>query len=331
MTTSKRKPVLDPITQRFLDSIAAQGGKPIYQMSYIDARNALESVQAGKARRAPADVEDRTLVTGALGEIPVSIYRPQGTRSALPAVMYFHGGGWVLGSKNTHDRLLRELTASTGAAFVFVNYTPAPDAQFPVQIEQAYAATKYVADHAGELSLDGSRLAVAGDSVGGAMATAIAMLAKERIGPSICHQALLYPVTDSSLSQASYDEFSEGFWLTSAAMKWFWDAYAPDLKDRKKAIASPLLASKEQLIGLPATLLLTAENDVLRNEGEEYARKLIEAGVEVSVVRVLATIHDFAMLNALAETPPVVSAIQFVSRKIAAALGLETIKGMAAA
>ena len=187
--------------------------------------------------------------------------------------MYYHGGGWVLGSKNTHDRLLRDLVNGTNAAFVFVNYTPSPEAQFPVPIEQAFAATKYVAEHGDELGFDTTRLAVAGDSVGGNMAAVVTQLAKERKGPTIRYQVLFYPVTDSSLSQESYKEFANGPWLTTAAMKWFWDAYAPNKADRKKAMASPLMRRIEQLKGLPPALVIVDENDVLRDEGEEYARE----------------------------------------------------------
>jgi acetyl esterase len=236
--------------------------------------------------------------------------------------MYFHGGGWVLGSKDTHDRLVRDLVNGTNAAFVFVNYTPSPEAQFPVPIEQGYAATKYVAEHGNELGLDPSRLALVGDSVGGNMTAVVAQLAKERGGPAIRYQVLLYPVTDSSLKQKSYKEFADGPWLTKAAMAWFWDAYAPNKKDRKKAMASPLSATAEQLQGLPPALVIVDENDILRDEGEAYARKLLQSGVEVTAVRVLATHHDFALLNALADTPATKATVQLASQKLAEALSL---------
>jgi len=235
--------------------------------------------------------------------------------------MYYHGGGWVLGSKNTHDRLLRDLVNRTNAAFVFVNYTPSPEAQFPVPIEQGFAAAKYVAEHGDELGFDSARLAVAGDSVGGNMTAVVAQLAKERKGPTIRYQVLFYPVTDTSMSQASYKEFANGPWLTTAAMKWFWDAYAPNKADRKKPTASPLAATIEQLKGLPPALVIVDENDILRDEGEEYARKLIQAGVQTTAVRVLATIHDFVMLNPLAGTAATKAAIELASQKLAQTLG----------
>jgi acetyl esterase len=234
--------------------------------------------------------------------------------------MYFHGGGWVLGSTHTHDRLLRELVNGTHAAFVFVSYTPSPEAQFPVPVEQVYAATAYIAQHGKDLDLDTSHLAVAGDSVGGNLAAVVTQLAKERHGPAIRYQVLFYPVTDSSLSQESYEEFANGPWLTRAAMEWFWDAYAPNKQDRRKTTAAPLSATPEQLEGLPPALVIVDENDVLRDEGEAYARKLIEAGVDVTAVRFLATHHDFVMLNALADTPPAKAAIRLAADKLITAL-----------
>jgi acetyl esterase len=321
MSTQKQI-VLEGKTREFVDAVAAQGGKPLYQLSYADARKVLEDLQAStNVNKLPADVEDKVLPVGPTGQTPVTIYRPKGSAASLPTVMYFHGGGWVLGSKNTHDRLLRDLTNGANAAFVFVNYTPSPDAQFPIPVEQAFAATKYIAEHGNEFNLDASHLAVVGDSVGGNMAAVVTQLAKERKGPSIRYQVLLYPVTDASLSQESYKQFADGPWLTTAAMKWFWDAYAPNKADRSKPMASPLSATPEQLRGLPPALVVVDENDILRDEGEEYARKLMQAGVETTAVRVLATVHDFAMLNPLASTAPTRATIELASQKLAQILG----------
>src|SRR5262245_36210756 len=317
-----QKMVLEPKTQAFVDFLTAQGGKPIYELSYADARKVLEDAQASaKVTKLPADVEDKIFPVGPTGQTSVTIYRPKGSQGTLPVVMYYHGGGWVLGSKNTHDRLLRDLVNATNAAFVFVNYTPSPEAQFPIPIEQAFAATNYVAEHGDELGCDTTRLAIAGDSVGGNMTAVVAQLAKERKGPTIRYQVLFYPVTDASLSQGSYKEFANGPWLTTAAVKWFWDAYAPNKADRSKPMASPLAATPEQLKGLPPALVIVDENDVLRDEGEEYARKLIQAGVETTAVRVLTTFHDFAMLNALAGTNATKTAIELASQKLRQVLG----------
>jgi acetyl esterase len=318
--TVTEKIILEPKTQAFIDALTAQGGKPLYELSYADARKVLENAQNVQVSKLPADIEDTDLPTGPSGQVSVRIYRPQGAKGPLPMVMYFHGGGWVLGSKNTHDRMLRDLTNGAQAGFVFVNYTPSPEAQFPVPIEQAYAATKYMAEHGKEFGLDTSRIAVVGDSVGGNMVAAVTQLAKQRKGPEIHYQVLFYPVTDARMNTPSYSEFANGPWLTKRAMEWFWDAYAPKKEDRKKITASPLSATVEQLSGLPPALVIVDENDVLRDEGEAYARKLIESGVEVTAVRVLGTHHDFAMLNALAGTPASKSAIQLASDKLVASL-----------
>jgi acetyl esterase len=322
-------PILEPHTQAFIDSLIAQGGEPLYKLSYGAARKVLEDLQASPVAKLPADVEEKVLSVGPTEKVPVCIYRPQESRAPLPVVMYFHGGGWVLGSKNTHDRLLRDLTNATNAAFVFVSYTPSPEAQFPVPIEQAYAATAYVAEHGRELNLDSTRLAVAGDSVGGNMTAAVTLLAKERKTPGIRYQVLFYPVTDANFDTGSYREFTNGPWLTRPAMAWFWDAYAPKPADRKKITASPLQATIEQLAGLPPALIIVDENDVLRDEGEAYAHKLTAAGVEVTALRALATFHDFVMLNPLAATPATRAAIRLAANKLSEALSLVAEKSLA--
>jgi acetyl esterase len=319
--TKRNKPVLEPTTQAFVDALEANGGKPLYKLSYEEARTVLEDAQAIDVKKLPADLEERVFPCGPTGEVSVRIYRPVSAKGPLPVVMYFHGGGWILGSKHTHDRLVRDLVNGSDAAFVFVNYTPSPEAQFPVPVEQCYAATKYVAENTKELGLDASRLALAGDSVGGYTTGVVAQLAKERKGPSIRYQVMMYPVTDSSMSQPSYEEFAHGPWLTKAAMAWFWDAFAPHKKDRKTTMASPLSATLEELKGLPPALVIVDENDILRDEGEQYARKLIQAGVDVTPLRVLATHHDYAMLNALADTPATKVTVQAVSEKLSEALG----------
>jgi acetyl esterase len=324
------KVVLEPTTRAFIDAVNAQGGKPLYELPYADARKVLEDLQAKDVQKLPADIEERTLPVGPTGEVPIRIYRPKGARGVLPVVMYFHGGGWILGSKNTHDRLVRDLVNATNAAFVFVSYTPSPEAQFPVPIEQAYAATKYIAEHAKEFEFDADRLAIAGDSVGGNMTAVVALLAKERKGPKIQYHVMFYPVTDGSLTQKSYEEFVDGPWLSKKTMEWMWNAYAPNKADRKKPEASPLQASLEQLKGLPPALLIVDENDILRDEGEEYARKLMQAGVDVTPLRVLGTCHDFALLNPLADTPATRVAIETAAQKLSEALSSEGRKKVAA-
>jgi acetyl esterase len=241
--------------------------------------------------------------------VPIRIVRPTAIAEVLPVVMYFHGGGWVLGDRDTHDRLLREIAVGAQAAVIFVEYARAPEARYPVAIEQAYAATRYVVDNAASLRIDPLRLAVAGDSVGGNMTAAVTLMAKQRRGPRIAFQVLFYPVTAAGFETPSYMQFADGPWLTKRAMEWFWDAYLPDPAARNQTTATPLNASLDQLAGLPEALVITDENDVLRDEGEAYARKLSDAGVRVTSVRYNGTIHDFAMLNALADTPATRGAI----------------------
>ena len=294
--------VLEPAAQRLADALAAASGPPLYTLSPRDARAVLDRAQAGHVAMAPAVVEPHSIPGGPDGEISITVVRPEDRNGSLPAVVYTHGGGWILGNFGTHERLLRDLTAQTGAAFVFVNYTPSPEAHYPVAVEQVYATLRWVARYGGELGLDGSRLAAAGDSVGANMTAAATLLAKERGGPAIRYQALLYPVTNAAFDSDSYYLFAEGPWLTRKAMEWFWDAYAPDGTRRAEPTVSPLQASLEQLRGLPPALVVTDEVDVLRDEGEAYGRKLRQAGVDVTSVRYEGVFHDFMMLNALAET-----------------------------
>jgi acetyl esterase len=223
--------------------------------------------------------------------------------------MYFHGGGFVLGGRDDWDRLLRDLTYAANAAIVFVEYSRSPEARYPVAIEDAYAATRWVAENGDEINVDGTRLALAGDSAGGNMVAAVTLLAKQRGGPKLDLQVMFYPITDASFSSDSYKQFESGYLLSRDDMVWFLDQYLPDKSRRSEATATPLNASIEQLTGLPPAFLITAECDVLRDEGEAYARKLLEAGVTVTATRYLGTIHGFVTLNRLASTPAARSAI----------------------
>jgi acetyl esterase len=304
--------VLEKDAQTFAD--AAAKNPPIYTLSYADARKALDGAQSGPVAKLPAEITHRTLNVGPTGKVTIRIVRPAGVSGTLPAVMYFHGGGWVLGNENTHDRLVRQIANGARAAVVFVDYTPSPEARYPIAIEQAYAATKWVAEHGSEIDVDGSKVAVAGDSVGGNMAAAVTLMAKQRSGPKLSGQMLFYPVTDADFTTPSYRQFADGPWLTRKAMKWFWDAYAPDAKDRKQILASPLRAGLNQLSDLPKALVITDEADVLRDEGEAYAAKLRAAGNDVTTVRYEGIIHDFAMLNALADTNAAKAAIDQANR-----------------
>jgi acetyl esterase len=291
-------------TRGFLESLQKNGGPPLYTLTPDDARAVLSGLQSGPVQKLPAEMDNQTIQGGTNGELSIKIVRPPGGGAeTLPAVVYFHGGGWVLGGFDTHERLLRELANRGHVAVVFVNYTRSPEAKYPMPLEEAYLATKWIAENGQTLNLDYSRIAVAGDSVGGNMAAAVTLLAKERGGPSIIFQLLFYPVTDASFDTGSYKSYQEGYFLTREAMKWFWDSYLSGDANRKEPTVSPLQASLEQLSGLPPALIIVGENDVLRDEGEAYAHKLMQAGVTVTATRYLGTIHDFVMLNPITDTP----------------------------
>jgi acetyl esterase len=238
-----------------------------------------------------------------MGTVPVRIVRPKKALGLIPAVMFFHGGGWVAGDVDTHDRLVREIAVAVHAAVVFVRFVRAPEVQFPVAVEEAYAATTYVVNNASRLNLDGRRLAVVGDGAGGNMAAAVTIMSKQRRGPKIAFQVLFYPPTAINFETGSYQDWRNGPWLTRQDMEWFWDMYLPSPAARAQSIATPLSATIDELTGLPDALLITAELDVLRDEGESYARKLQEARVRTTCTRYIGTIHDFVTLNALADTP----------------------------
>jgi acetyl esterase len=283
---------------------ASAQGPSLDQLGPEKGRLALDKAQivADLGRLPQAQIHDLNLPGGPGGPVSVRILRPLNASLPLPVILYVHGAGWVFGNKHTHDRLIRELAVCAGAAVVFPNYSLSPEARFPTAIEEVYAVARWVSEHGAELGLDSARLAIAGDSVGGNMVAAVTLLAKERGGPSIGQQLLFYPVTDANFDTASYREFAEGYVLRRDAMRWFWDQYAPAATDRQKISASPLRASLSQLSGLPPALVITAEADVLRDEGEAYACKLRQAKVRVTAVRFQGIVHDFMMLNVLSST-----------------------------
>lgn len=316
MNTSSFKGV-EQHTRAFLENLQQNPGAPLYTLSPEQARAVLSGLQANSTvRKLPAEIERRSVPGGPNNiDVSVTIVRPQGSSNEiLPVVIYLHGGGWVLGDFDTHERLVRELTNNMHAAFVFVNYTPSPEAKYPVSLEQAYAVTKWVAQNGQTINVDSSRLAVVGDSVGGNMAAALTLLAKQRSGPKIIFQVLFYPVTDANFDTGSYEAFQEDYFLTRKNMKWFWDNYTSDKTNRREPTVSPLQASLDQLRELPPALIINGEFDVLRDEGEAYAHKLIDAGVPVTAIRYHGTIHDFVMLNPITDTPPVRGAIEQASQ-----------------
>ncbi|MCW2291414.1 acetyl esterase/lipase [Pseudomonas sp. BIGb0408] len=301
-------PAVEQQTQGFLNALAAGGGQPLETLAPKDARAVLSGAQAG-AKLPAADVSHKAITVDGQ-TINLTVVRPAGAKGTLPGFMFFHGGGWVLGDYPTHERLIRDLVNHSGAAAIYVDYTPSPEAHYPTAINQAYAATRWVAEHGQQIEVDGKRLAVAGNSVGGNMAAVVALMAKDKGTPKLKFQALLWPVTDANFDTPSYRQFAEGHFLTRNMMKWFWDNYTTDAKQRAEIYASPLRATRQQLQGLPPALVQTAELDVLRDEGEAYARNLNAAGVTVTAVRYNGMIHDYGLLNALSQVPTVRLAVQ---------------------
>ncbi|NUR92859.1 MAG: alpha/beta hydrolase [Nonomuraea sp.] len=310
--------VLEPAAQEFADATA----KPpfLYELGVEGARKALDGIQA--APIAKPDVQEKWITVPAeVGDVRVRIVKPAGARGPLPAILYVHGGGWILGNAGTHDRLVRELAVGADAAVVFVEYDRSPEARHPVAIEQAYATARWIGEHGAEEGIDGGRIAVAGDSVGGNMTAVLAILAKRRGDVTFVHQSLYYPVTDAGQDTASYREFADGPHLTAKAMAWFWDAYLPDHGKRGDVTVSPLRATLDDLAGLPETFLVVDENDVLRDEGEAYGRRLVQAGVRTTIVRYDGTLHDFMMLNPLRATAASTGAIEQAIHVLRKALG----------
>ncbi|GHG07124.1 alpha/beta hydrolase [Streptomyces filamentosus] len=295
------QPVLEPAAQAFAEATAQP--PYLYQMPVSEGRKAVDDVQSGEGVPLPAvDEEWVTVHGGPTGDVRARIIRPHGSTGILPVVLYLHGAGWVFGNAHTHDRLVRELAVGTGAAVVFPEYDLSPEARYPVAIEQNYATAQWIAREGLHKDLDGSRIAVAGDSVGGNMTAALTLMAKQRGDVTFVQQVLFYPVTDANFDNASYGQFATGYFLRREAMEWFWNQYTTDESERAQITASPLRATPDQLAGLPPALVITAEADVLRDEGEAYAAKLRAAGVPVVALRVQGVIHDFVMLNALRET-----------------------------
>src|SRR5262245_62171950 len=321
MTDPAARPGVQRHIRAFLQAIATGGSKPIDRMTPREARAVLETLQSSVKVDLPhADVAERTIRTERQ-TIKVVVVRPPGVPGRLPVFMFFHGGGWVLGDFPTHERLVRDLVVGSGATAVFVEYDRSPEAHYPVAINQAYAATSWVAAHGDEIGVDGGRLAVAGNSVGGNMAAVVALMAKDRGRPHIRCQMLLWPVTNAALDTASYAEFAAGYFLTRSMMKWFWDSYTTDPRERQDVHASPLQAANERLRGVAPAIIQTAEMDVLRDEGEAYARKLDRAGVDVTCTRYNGLIHDYGLLNAISQVPGVRSAMLQASAELKKYLG----------
>ena len=308
-------PRLSRGVKAFLKVLNSSGGPPLESLPPLEAREVLVNAQAS----APVDLsgieESEKTITADGYTLNLNVVRPEGVKGKLPVFIFIHGGGWVLGDYPTHKRMVRDLVVLTGFAGVFVNYTRTPDARYPQAINEIYAATKWVAEHGDEIEVDGKNLAVVGNSVGGNMTAVTALKAKEQGGPTIKVHIMMWPVADANFETESYKQFGDKRFLTAPLMKWMFDLYANDAQ-RNEIYVSPLKASVEQLKGLPPALIQVAESDILRDEGEAYGRKLDEAGVKVTTVRYDGMIHDFGLLNGLAEEPAVRSLFEHAAAEL---------------
>src|ERR1700754_1504652 len=315
-------PNIDPRIRVFLKQINEQGkGKtPIYKLPGSGPADALTALQdQTPVDMSGVEITTRTITIDGLS-VPIHIVRPEAATGILPGIVFYHGGVWIVGDFDNHKRLVRDLVVGTNAVAVFVDYTLIPEAKYPTQINQAYAALRWVAQHGSEINVDPSRIAVAGNSVGGNMAAAVALMAKDKGGPALRMELLLYPAVGADFERGSYKAFADDRFLTRDFMEFGWDLYAPDMKTRKDRYAVPMEATIEQLKGLPVTLIQTAESDPLRDEGEAYGKKLREAGVDCTVTRYVGLIHDFQVLNALNRIPGVQASLQQACTELKKAL-----------
>lgn len=312
------KPVLEPEAAQF----AKDTDSPpfLFQLPPAEGRKTVDEVQSSEIDKPDIDEEWITVEGGPTGQVKARIVKPAGATATLPVIFYIHGAGWVFGNAHTHDNLVRELAVGAEAAVVFPEYDLSPEAKYPTAIEQNYAAAQWVFTHGAENGLDASRFAAVGDSVGGNMTAVLTLMAKDRGDIDITQQVLLYPVTNANFDTGSYHQFAEHYFLAREGMQWFWDQYTDNDAQREEIYASPLRATTEQLRGLPSALVITAEADVLRDEGEAYAAKLREAGVPVTQVRFGGIIHDFMMLHALRPTHAATAAIKLAQDTLRAAL-----------
>jgi len=294
---------LDPQVQAVIDMVARSGRPAYHTLSPKDARQLFLETRPAATPTPPEIGSVRNVVAETpQGAIPLRVYRPAGLPDAtsLPAYVYFHGGGWVIGDLETHDVLCRQLTAASGASVISVDYRLAPEHKFPAAADDAWAATRWIVAHAAELGLDAGRLAVGGDSAGGNLAAVVALMARDAGGPAIRQQVLIYPVVDVMRETRSYADFAEGYMLTRDSMRWFVAHYLRSKDDAGDWRVSPLRAPS--LAGLPPALIVTAGFDLLRDEGEMYAGRLRDAGVTVDYVCYGGMVHGFAGMGKLIDT-----------------------------
>lgn len=295
-------------TKEYL-KVLNSGDTPVESLPPAEARKVLEGAQSSvNVDLSGIDEEEKTIETDGF-KIVINITRPKGAKEKLPVFIFLHGGGWVLGDYPTHRRLVRDIVVESGFVSVFVNYTRSPEAKFPQALDEIYAVTKWVAENGDQINVDGKKLAIIGNSVGGNMTIATSMRAKQNNGPEIKCQVLMWPYSNASTDADSYIEYGEQRFLTTPLMEWMRDNYIRTPEDHKDSFVSPVLAEKDQLKGLPPTLIEVAENDILRDDGETLGRHLDEAGVYVSTVRFNGVIHDWGLLNGFAELAPVQSLV----------------------
>ena len=303
-------PRIDPAVRSFL-AVLNKDRSPFWELPQP------QDILTGLQNQTPVDmsgvVTTEETITQDSRPLKLYIMKPEHVTGTPGVILFIHGGVWIVGNFENHKRLVRDLVVGSGQIAVFVEYTSLPASKFPVQLDQCYAALEWVKAHAGEFGADGNRIAVAGNSVGGNMSAALTLMAKDRHGPKISYQVLMIPATDASVDTASYHAFGTDRFLTRAFMKYGWDLYAPDAKLRDNPYVSPLRASLDELKGLPPALVITSENDPLRDEGEAYARRMKNAGVDVTAVRYNGVIHDFVLLNAIRHVPEVRAAIHQIS------------------
>jgi acetyl esterase/lipase len=313
---------LHPQCKTFLDMLASAGGKPLEQLSPAEARMVARSlIDFGGPEEPVAEVKDRG-IPSRTGPIPLRVYRPV-MEETLPALVYFHGGGCVIGDLDTHDRLCRSLANAAGCVVIAVSYPLAPEYQYPAAMVDAYAATKYVAEHPGVFGIDPNRIAVGGDSAGGTLATVVALMARDRGGPPLKFQLLIYPLVDWYDESPSMQEYSKDHFLTLDSMNWFTENFLPNRDAGLEPTASPMNATSFQ--GLPPAMIITAECDPLRDQGEAYARKLQDAGVAVELKRYEGMIHPFFQFAGVLDTAKV--AMADAASAVRAGLGSATSAG----
>jgi len=298
-------------------------GPGLSELPLDEVRKSIEGAQAGVPM---PDVDEAWITVPAeVGDVRVLLIKPHGVDGRLPVVLYMHGGGWIFGSASSHGRLAAELAVASRAAVAFIEYTLAPEAKYPVQIEQCYGVARWVTEHGDTHGLDSSRIAVAGDSAGGNMATVLCLMAKQRGDVKFVQQSMYYPMTDALTNQdsESYRLFKDGPYGDAKTMEWFWSTYLPQEELRSKSTVSPLRATLHELRGLPPALVIVDENDIIRDQGEAYATKLREADVPTASVRFNGTMHDFMMLAVLRDSETTHAAMNLAASMFRRAFGTD--------